>query len=174
TEVGYQGDIISFEPIPELAQRLRANAATERSWFVEELALGEQEGQASFNILAGDQFSSLHAVSSTGAGLFKNQTRLSRQIEVRTSTIATQLRKYQEKLGFKRPFLKMDTQGHDVAVASGAGDQLRQFVGLQSEPAVKRLYDDSPGFDEALEFYRTRGFELSALVPNNFGHFPRL
>jgi FkbM family methyltransferase len=174
TEVGYQGTIISFEPIPEVAQRLRANAATDRSWFVEELALDEREGQASFNILAGDQFSSLHAVSSTGSGLFKKQTRLSRRIEVRTSTIAIQLRKYQDKLGFKRPFLKMDTQGHDVSVANGAGDQLRQFVGLQSELAVKRLYDDSPSFEEALDFYRARGFELSALVPNNFGHFPRL
>jgi len=81
---------------------------------------------------------------------------------------------YQDKLGFKRPFLKMDTQGHDVTVARGAGDQLGQFVGLQSELAVKRLYEDSPSFEEALEFYRARGFELSALVPNNFGHFPRL
>lgn len=174
TEVGYQGNIVSFEPIPELAQRLRAHAATEQSWFVEELALDEKEGQASFNVLAGNQFSSLHAVSSAGADLFKKQTQLSRRIEVRTSTLAIQLRKYQEKLGFKRPFLKMDTQGHDVAVANGAGDQLGKFVGLQSELAVKRLYDDSPSFEEALDFYRTRGFELSALVPNNFGHFPRL
>jgi FkbM family methyltransferase len=151
TEVGYQGAIISFEPIPELAQRLRAAAANERSWFVEELA-----------------------VSTTAAGLFKKQTQLNRQIEVRTSTLAIQLRNYQNKLGFKRPFLKMDTQGHDVSVANGAGDQLKTFVGLQSELAVKRLYDDSPSLEEALDFYRARGFELSALVPNNFGHFPRL
>src|SRR6266496_6469145 len=48
TEVGYKGDIVSFEPIPELAQRLRAKAATGRwPWFVEELALDEREGQAS-------------------------------------------------------------------------------------------------------------------------------
>jgi FkbM family methyltransferase len=174
TEVGYQGAIISFEPIPELAQRLRATAASERSWFVEELALDEQEGQATFNILAGAQFSSLHAVSSTAAGLFKKQTQLNRQIEVRTSTLAIQLQNYQNELGFKRPFLKMDTQGHDVSVANGAGDQLKHFVGLQSELAVKRLYDDSPSLEEALDFYRARGFELSALVPNNFGHFPRL
>jgi FkbM family methyltransferase len=173
-DVGYKGDIISFEPIPELAQRLRAEAATERSWFVEELALDENDGQASFNILASDQMSSLHAVSTTATGLFKNQTQLRRRIEVRTSTIAAQLRRYQDKLGFKRPFLKMDTQGHDLSVAKGAGDQLSQFVGLQSELAVKRLYDDSPSFEEALEFYRARGFELSAMVPNNVGTFPRL
>jgi FkbM family methyltransferase len=172
--VGYQGPIISFEPIPELARQLREEARTERSWFVEELALDEKEGQASFNVLAGNQFSSLHSVSRTGAEFFERQTQLTRQIDVRTSTVATQLRNYREQLGFKRPFLKMDTQGHDLAVANGAGEQLRQFVGLQSELAIKRLYDDSPGFEEALDYYRARGFELSALVPNNFGHFPRL
>lgn len=174
SDVGYTGDIVSFEPIPELAKRLRSEAANARSWFVEELALDEHEGQASFNVLAVDQMSSLHAVSTTGAGLFKEQTQLSRRIDVRTSTIAIELRRYQDKLGFKRPFLKMDTQGHDVAVAKGAGDQLRQFVGLQSELAVKRLYDDSPRFEDALEFYREQGFELSAMVPNNVGTFPRL
>jgi FkbM family methyltransferase len=174
TEIGYQGSIVSFEPIPELAGQLREQARTQNGWFVEELALDEQEGQASFNVLAGNQFSSLHTVSEEGSDLFRKQTQLTRQIDVRTSTLALQLQKYRQELGFKRPFLKMDTQGHDVAVANGAGKQLKQFVGLQSELAIKRLYDDSPSFQEALEFYRERGFELSALVPNNFGHFPRL
>jgi hypothetical protein len=68
----------------------------------------------------------------------------------------------------------MDTQGHDVSVAVGAGDRLSDFVGLQSELAIQRLYEDVPSYEEALEFYRGRGFELSALVPNNLGHFPRL
>ncbi|HXW74131.1 MAG TPA: hypothetical protein VEK10_04895, partial [Steroidobacteraceae bacterium] len=70
--------------------------------------------------------------------------------------------------------LKLDTQGHDLSVATGAGERLRDFVGLQSELAIQRLYDGAPSFEEALEFYRSRGFELSALVPNNLGHFPRL
>ena len=56
----------------------------------------------------------------------------------------------------------------------GAGERLRDFVGLQSELAIKKLYTDAPGYEETLEFYRSRGFELSALVPNNLGHFPRL
>jgi len=173
-DVGYEGAIVSFEPIPELAERLRAQAAHARSWFVEEVALDEHPGQATFNILAVDQLSSLHSVSTTGAGLFHTQTQLRRRIDVRTSTVAIELQKYEQKLGFKRPFLKMDTQGHDVAVARGAGEYLRHFVGLQSELAVQRLYDDSPRFEEALEFYRGRGFELSAMVPNNAGTFPRL
>jgi FkbM family methyltransferase len=147
SDVGYQGDIISFEPIPELAQRLRAKAATGRSWFVEELALDEHDGQASFNVMAVDQMSSLHGVSTMGAGLFKRQTQLSRRIEVRTSTIATQLRKYQDKLGFKRPFLKMDTQGmtlrcerrwRSAGAVRGSAERARRETPVRRQSELRR------------------------------------
>ena len=68
----------------------------------------------------------------------------------------------------------MDTQGHDLAVAAGAGEELKAFVGLQSELAMVQLYAGSPSYREALDFYASYGFTLSAFVPNNFGHFPRL
>jgi FkbM family methyltransferase len=174
TRVGYRGPIISYEPIPELATKIRAAAALDRGWFVEELALDAVEGQATFNVFASDVFSSLHAASAVAEQQFPKHLRLERRIEVRTGTLANELARYQARLGFKRPFLKMDTQGHDVSVAVGAGDRLRDFVGLQSELAIGRLYMDAPDYAEALEFYRGRGFELSALVPNNLGHFPRL
>ncbi len=51
---------------------------------------------------------------------------------------------------------------------------LREFIGLQSELSIKRLYADTPDFVEALAYYRSQGFELSAFVPNNLGHFPVL
>lgn len=174
SEVGYRGSIISFEPIPELAAQIRARAKGDQAWYVEEMALDEQDGHAMFNVLAGDEFSSLHAASKSTELFFGEEVLRKRTIRVRTSTLAIQVRSYQEKLGFKRPFLKMDTQGHDVSVAKGAGDQLRAYVGLQSELAIKCLYENSPNFEQALAFYWSQGFELSALVPNNAGHFPRL
>jgi FkbM family methyltransferase len=174
TQVGYRGDIISYEPVPELAAKLRAAAAMDPSWLVEELALDTTEGSASFNVFASDSFSSLHELAALAQQQFRDKVALARRIPVRTATLATELAKYQARLGFTRPFLKMDTQGHDVRVAMGAGSQLRSFVGLQSELAIKRLYEDAPDYEEALEFYRSQGFELSALVPNNLGHFPRL
>jgi FkbM family methyltransferase len=172
--VGYRGDIVSYEPIPEHAARLRAAAAGDRSWFVEELALSATPGRASFNIFASDQFSSLHALSDAAIAQFHQAVDLARRIEVRTARLLDEIPKYAERLGFKRPFLKMDTQGHDLSVALGAGERLRDFVGLQSELSIEPLYADVPRYHDALEFYRERGFELSALVPNNLGHFPRL
>lgn len=172
--VGYRGPIISYEPIPEAAKKLRAAAASDPSWAVEELALDVGKGQAGFNVFAEDEFSSLHAPSDLARQQFHKHVQLVRRIEVRTATLAEELAKYQARLGFKRPYLKLDTQGHDLSVATGAADRLRDFVGLQSELAIRRLYEGAPSYEEALQFYRDRGFQLSALVPNNLGHFPRL
>lgn len=167
--VGYRGRIISYEPIPERAATLRAAAAHDGAWTVEELALDAAAGHASFNVFAVDEFSSLHALSDLARRQFREHVRLERRIDVQTNTLANELLNYQARLGFKRPYLKLDTQGHDLSVAAGAGERLRDFVGLQSELAIQRLYEDAPGFEQALEFYRSRGFELSALVPNNLG-----
>jgi FkbM family methyltransferase len=172
--VGYTGQIISYEPIPELAAKLRSAAALDGAWAVEELALDAKTGCAAFNVFAVDEFSSLHELSALARQQFDKYVQLVRRIEVRTATLADELPRYQAQFGFKRPYLKLDTQGHDLSVAVGAGDRLRDFVGLQSELSFKRLYEDTPVFEEALQFYRDRGFELSALVPNNLGHFPRL
>jgi FkbM family methyltransferase len=172
--VGYKGTIISYEPIPELAAKMRTAARSDRCWFIEELALSNQTGTATFNISAVDQFSSLHSASTAEVRQFEQQTKINRGITVKTDTLENEIAKYQSRLGFRRPFLKMDTQGHDLAVAMGAGNMLGEFVGLQSELAIKRIYVDSPAYEQALEFFRNHGFELSAFVPNNAGHFPQL
>ncbi len=171
---GYRGLIVSYEPIPELAEKMRIAAAHDPRWHIEEVALDATEGFADLNVYVSHSFSSLHDLSPLAEQQFGSKVGLQRRIRVRTATLASELQKHQATLGFKRPFLKMDTQGHDVAVALGAGAHLRDFVGLQSELAIKKLYSGTPGFEEALAFYRAHGFELSALVPNNLGHFPRL
>jgi hypothetical protein len=68
----------------------------------------------------------------------------------------------------------MDTQGNDLAVAEGAGDLLREFVVIQAELAIHKLYDDIPDLAQAISFFRHQGFEPSAFAPNNEGTFPIL
>jgi FkbM family methyltransferase len=174
TRTGYSGPIISFEPIPELAAILRAKAAATPNWFIEEVALDSSVRPASFNVMKGDQFSSLREPFHGDVDLFKDANSVARKIAITTSTLDRYYQKYKEKLDFRRPYLKLDTQGNDVAVVSGAGDIVREFAGMQSELAVRRLYDGAHDFKTALEFYHSKGFELSAFVPNDAGHFPTL
>ena len=173
-DLGYKGPIISYEPIPEMAKALRAASAHDPDWHVEELALDREPGPATFHVMVENQFSSLHAPAAGQTGIFSALNKVTHDIEVTRATLAGELPKWEAKLGFTRPFLKMDTQGNDLAVVQGAGEAVRRFVGLQSELAIKTLYDGSTGFAQTLAAYSQLGFELSALVPNNAGHFPSL
>lgn len=174
TKVLYNGPIVSYEPIPTLAQSLRLQAKHDRKWYIEEIALDSAERDVSFHVMEFSQFSSLHCPSTAESTRFTNKNKVSNVISVRTSTLQKEIAKYSALLGFKNPFLKMDTQGHDLAVALGAGSDLREFIGIQGEIAIKCLYEGAPDYREALDFYAKHGFDLSAFVPNNEGHFPEL
>jgi FkbM family methyltransferase len=173
-KLGFTGPIISFEPIPELAADLRAKCSTDAKWFVETTALDREPGPALFHIMQDSRFSSLRGPASDQPKIFDEWNRVAREVSVDRSTIAIELPRWRDKLRFTRPFLKLDTQGNDLAVLEGAGDALQAFVGLQSELSFQQIYSDSVGFADALARYSEFGFQLSALVPNNIGHFPSL
>jgi FkbM family methyltransferase len=172
--VGFAGPIISFEPLPDLVEEMRAAGSGDAAWHVEALALDREAGPASFNVMRGNQFSSLRAPEANLPDAVVGLNRVVRQVDVMRATLREELPRWRDRLGFKRPFLKLDTQGNDLAVVEGAGDAIAHFVGLQSELAFRSLYAGSASAFEAISAYRALGFELSALVPNNAGHFPLL
>ncbi|MDB5482522.1 MAG: methyltransferase FkbM family [Caulobacteraceae bacterium] len=172
-EIGFRGPIISFEPIPELAEKLVQAARSDPHWYIEQVALDDQVKQVSFNVMASTFFSSLREPIEKLDETFSELNVVERSVDMTTNVLDYYFEKYESRLGFCRPFLKMDTQGNDLAVARGAGDKLRKFVGIQSELAVKPLYKDQPDYREVLSFYGEKGFNLSALLQNHL-HFPDL
>lgn len=172
--VKYAGPIVSFEPVPYLAQELRTSAASCNNWYIEEAALDRRAGSAQLTVTHDSQFSSLRHISKLGQSMFPKHVDVRDQIDVVTSTLAREFRHWHDRLGFRRPYLKIDTQGHDLAVAEGAGDLLGEFVAIQAELAIHKLYEGSPDLAEAISFFQRRGFEPSAFAPNNEGAFPVL
>ena len=142
--------------------------------FNEDTALESNEQMRAFNVIATNQFSSRRSPSQVELPALGDANSVERTIEICTSRLSTHYQKYKEVLGFKRPYLKMDTQGNDLFVADGAVEFLHEFVGVQSELSIRRLYDGSADFSTALKYFISRGFELSAFVPNNAAHFPAL
>jgi FkbM family methyltransferase len=154
--------------------RLQQKAKQSSNWYIRNVALGRTPGRATLNVMADSQFSSFLQPIQDDVQNFVESNRVVDVIDVEVSTIEQDLGMLRTSFPFARPFLKLDTQGNDLAVVAGAGAALREFVGLQSELAIRKIYSDSPDYVEAIRYYESRGFELSALVPNNAGHFPRL
>lgn len=172
--VGYQGLIISFEPVPEIFAELERKARRDPNWLVEQLALDDHSGEAMINVMREDQFSSLLDPKHDEVQLFTSTNVVTSRKKIRTERLSSVYKKYSDRFRFLRPFLKLDTQGNDLKIARAALGILHHFAGIQSELSIKRIYDGAPTFAEAISFYNECGFELSAFVPNNEGFFPRL
>lgn len=173
-QVGFKGLIISFEPIPAAAAALREKAKGDPKWIVEEQALASHDGEQSLNIMSNSQFTSLSTPRHDEVDIFRNLNKVEKSVTVKTETLITAYHRLKEAHNFQRPFLKMDTQGYDVEIVMHSKPILKEFIGLQSELAVKKIYQNSVDFREALTIYEDCGFALSAFVPNNAGHFPQL
>ena len=65
-----------------------------------------------------------------------------------------------------RLYLKMDTQGYDLAVVEGAGATLGRVLALQTEVALQPLYQDMrTTLCNTVPELRKRGFEVTGLFP---------
>jgi FkbM family methyltransferase len=170
----FDGYIISFEPNPSDAAILRKRSERDSKWIINELAISDKDGTAEFNIMQASQFSSLSTPNHEDVKLFTESNCVSKTITVKTERLENALRRLQAQYGFQRPFLKMDTQGYDVHIFKSSSSVVREFLGLQSELAIAKLYADSVDFRGAITEYERGGFTLSAFVPNNSGHFPIL
>ena len=80
-ELGFRGSIISFEPIPTLANVLRRKAKCDPYWFVEELALDEEVRDTAFNIMIDSLFSSLKTPSEAETDLFTEMNVVTQSIQ---------------------------------------------------------------------------------------------
>lgn len=173
-QIGYLGLIISFEPNPAAFQQLEDAARSDRRWIVNQTALDSEVRNVTFNVMKSDQFSSLHMPDHSSTKTFQQMNAIEATVPITTTTLDVIFASLQAQFNFSRPFLKMDTQGHDSHIVAGGEKCLSNFVGLQSELSLTPLYQDSLDFAETLNLYRGKGFKLSALVPNNGGHFPDL
>lgn len=165
--IGYKGLIISFEPDPECFAKLAERSATDPNWQVFNSALGSEEGEAQFNVMAVPLFNSFRSPSTVETDFFSDANSVAKVITVRVETLETLLPKLQDKLNFRKPFLKMDTQGYDVEVFRGARAVHDRIAGIQSEVSVKRLYAGTPAWRTIISEYEHAGFELAGLYAVN-------
>jgi FkbM family methyltransferase len=173
-KANYQGLIVSFEPMPDAAARCRARSASDPHWLVQELAISNKDGEQVFNTMASPQFSSLSTPKHDESTFFTENNSITSSAMGKTETLSSALKRIVADHGIKRPFLKMDTQGFDTTIVESSKSIMDQFVGLQSELAIKKIYESSVDFREAITLYQECGFDLCAFVPNNYGHFPLL
>jgi len=164
-KLGYQGNIISFEPVKECFRVLKKLAQFDSKWFVYPFALGEKNFTTEIYVTNHTDFSSLLKANSKSIDLFGDISSVSSKEQIEVIRLDFALNKLVNDIEKPRYFLKIDTQGYDTQVFLGLGEYIKNVVGLQSEVSVIPIYEGMVPMSEAVSLYESHGFEITGLFP---------
>jgi FkbM family methyltransferase len=157
---GYQGRIVSFEPVARAHALLSRKANRDPKWSAVKLALGNASRRAVINVSGDSRSSSLLEMLPAHQKIAPYFGRSHRE-EIEVRTLDSVLREH------ARPrdviFLKLDTQGYERQVLDGGRASLRRISGLQVEMSLVALYQGAVLLPAMLSYLGSRGFELMSL-----------
>lgn len=165
-QVGYQGWIVSFEPDPDCVLKLLERSEGDSKWRIEPVGLGCQIDQLDLHVTADSHFNSFLRPDKDGlmAKQYDAKSKVTRTTTVEVRTLDDYAHFFSE-LGFRRLYLKLDTQGFDLQVLKGASSLLPKVCALQTEASVRAIYKDMPDYRETLDTLSKSGFALSQTFP---------
>lgn len=160
--LGYEGRIISFEPLSNAAQSLSQRALADPGWTVLQSAVGDEYGSATLYIAANSVSSSLLPILKRHVSAAPESRYVdSEEVPITTLTEATKLLLSSSD----RVFLKVDAQGYQRHVLRGAEGIWDLIVGLQVEFSLTPLYEGEMLFHEGVPLLLEQGFSLMGVEP---------
>jgi FkbM family methyltransferase len=159
---GYTGDIVSFEPLNEAFNLLSHKTDRDHKWSAVQIGLGDFDGESVINV-------SKNLVSSSILNIRKEHTdaapesKYIAQEKIVIQKLDSIFSNY--KKNGVNTFLKIDTQGFEKEVITGAIKSLGEIVGIQVEMSLVELYEGELMFDEMKKMIESHGFELYYLEP---------
>jgi len=166
--IGFHGPLISYEPLDAAFAELERHARKAPPWTVRKLALGGTSEVRALNVVVNELGDTgLHSLLPPTDTYFEflppEATRTTQTVRVEPLDVALAEEPAARKA--QRIFLKTDTQGFDREVLRGAQGTLERVVGIQSELAVRRLYEGDNDWVPTISAIEASGFALSGLFP---------
>lgn len=156
---GYRGKILSVEPLPQEHEGLMTSSASDPDWVIApRTALGSEPGEIIIHRYADSSLSS--ALRPANAAREFGQ---SEKVPTPLTTLDALIAQHVPQDA--KIFIKIDVQGLEMQVISGGAKALDRCVGVSVELALRRIYQDEPGYLEVLGALDAHG-----LTPCYFSH----
>ncbi len=159
--------IYAVEPNLRAAAKLMSRAP---NYFVVPMAIAETDGFASFYVNAFEAASSMLPLNRCALDSWIGGEEL--EVNSVTSVPTIRLDTLMTLAGIQKvDYLKVDTQGMDLAVVRSAGSRLRDVAKIMLEVDIKevRLYSGSPSKGEIVAFLNEAGFYLASTEKQTHG-----
>lgn len=161
------GHVHSFEPVPELYQKVIKEVETCNNVSTYQLALSDKEGSADFYISSftsapDDPSASSSLLAPTGHLSAWPRIKFKKKISVPTMTIDS----WADKNNINHvDFIWLDTQGSELSILKGAPRILKTTNVVFMEVEFLELYKDQPLFKDVKEWLEKNGFSFIAMQP---------
>jgi FkbM family methyltransferase len=161
-KVGYQGRIVSFEPLSDAFVGLQRTIIGDAHWQCCNIALGDRKDSSLINISANSWSSSLLPVSATTVGIEPSIGYVGQQeISIhRLDQILDQVATHDDRI-----FLKIDTQGYEMKVVNGALGVLNRIELIQVETAFFEAYHGQALIGDTIKFFDYLGYKVVSIDP---------
>ena len=157
-EIGFDGKIISFEPLSDARENLLNISKNDPLWQIAlQTAIGEENGEIEIQIAGNSQSSSVLDMLDTHVRAAPDSKYIGKE-KVPLRKLDSIAPDYMDSNSIA--FIKIDTQGYETQVMNGAKKLMSQIVGLQVEISLVPLYKGQCLFDEMLKKLKNDGFEL--------------
>lgn len=163
---GYAGPILSFEPLPGPRRDLAAAAAADPLWqLAPPMALGDSDGTVVLEQSAESDMSSILPQSP----LLERLSPSSAIVE-RLSVPAARLDALGDLLdpAWRRIHLKIDVQGYEPHVLSGAAGLMARLATIQLELALQPVYAGELDWRVMIDRLDSLGFAPALVLPGYF------
>ena len=143
-------------------EKLSTAAGRDDNWEVMNFALGAEKTKQFINISANSHSSSILDILETHTSAEASASYIGRQeIDIKTlDSIFSDIHK-----GEKEILLKIDTQGFELSVLSGAETALQYINTIQLEMSLRPLYDGQPLYHQLMDFLHYHGYTLIDIEP---------
>jgi FkbM family methyltransferase len=159
-QLGYEGEIVSFEPMGDAYSALAKASGHDERWQARQLAVGAENGTATLHVSENSVSSSLLDVGETHVAAAPSSHQL-RDEEVAVTTLDDALR----DTPFTSAWLKIDTQGFEDHVLAGASETLSRVSVVQCELSLVELYVGQPHFLDVFQRIDSLGFRTVRVTP---------
>lgn len=149
--------IMAFEPIPELARRLRKRFGDDIDIFVMEQALGETAGRAGLTVMNRPTLSSL--LTPTGI-----RDKYADEVIEETARIEVEVVRLDAAATGGADIVKLDLQGFELQALRGATGILGRVAAVVAEVAFRQLYDGGALYPDIEAFLAGFGLEPAGLA----------
>ena len=159
---GFDGRIISCEPLGGAYGELSQRAARDDRWTALNTAVGAEPGTARINVSENSFSSSIRPMTDAHLDTAP-QSRVIATEEVPVTTVEQIVADHD--VVPERTLLKIDTQGFEDEVLRGAGDLVGRVAAIQIELSFVELYAGQQLFDDLVARMGTAGYRIQQLEP---------